>query len=404
MDNLLVLNILFFLGTASLAVLMSIVYVRRIIVHHNEAMDKTKRQQATESERLYTLINAVSDAIIYTNQHGKILLYNSATLSLIDTNASLVGKNIDTILPLKTDAGKSIPPTSLVRTEARVSRNDLLYTYDETSNDIINIDVVVTPMKANYGSRGSSGIIYILRDITKAKSLDEERDEFISVVSHELRTPVAVAEGTVSNAQLMLEKGVALDKLKDALALAHTQILYLASMVNDLSTLSRAERGVADSPEDINLEDLMHELFVEYEPQAKSKGLSFDLDIGPGLGVLYQSRLYLVEVLQNFLTNAIKYSQTGTIVLSAYRRGTSVTIGVKDTGIGISTSDQKKIFQKFYRSEDYRTRETSGTGLGLYVTKKLTDKLNTTVDVQSRLNHGSTFSITVHNSRGSYKR
>lgn len=366
-------------------------------------LEQSKRQQATESEQLYTLINAVADAIIYTNQHGKILLYNSATLNLIDTNISLTGKKIDEILPLKTESGKSVPPTSLALSGSRTSRNDLVYVFDESTNDRINIDVVVTPMKANYGSRGS-GIIYILRDVTKAKSLDEERDEFISVVSHELRTPVAVAEGTVSNAQLMLERGMSLPKLKESLDQAHTQILYLASMVNDLSTLSRAERGIADDPIDIVVEDLLQELYTEYEPQARAKGLALNLDAGPHLGVLFLSKLYLSEILQNFITNAIKYSQEGSVTIRAHRTDQEVTFAVKDTGIGISTSDQKKIFQKFYRSEDYRTRETNGTGLGLYVTKKLADKLNTHVEVQSRLNHGSTFSFSVKNSRGHLKK
>lgn len=360
--------------------------------------DGTQTTHTGESDRLRTLINAVADAIIYTNQHGRIILYNSATLNLIDTNVSLAGKNIDEVLPLKTESGTPIAPTSLAGS-SRITRSDLIYAYDEAGNDRINIDIVVTPMKANYGSRGT-GIIYILRDITKAKSLDEERDEFISVVSHELRTPVAVAEGTVSNAQLMLDRNMSPERLAEALATAHTQILYLASMVNDLSTLSRAERGAADDPTDINVEDLLHELYTEYEPQARAKGLAFNLDAGPTLGVLFVSKLYLAEMLQNFITNAIKYSAEGSITLGAHRDGQTVTFAVSDTGIGISTSDQRKIFQKFYRSEDYRTRETNGTGLGLYVTKKLADKLNTSIDVTSRLNHGSTFSFGIKNSRG----
>ena len=357
--------------------------------------------EAQRLDQLYTLINAVSDAIIYTDQRGRIVLYNSAALNLIDTNVALNGRLIDSILPLKTDSNQSISLLSLA-SEVRIERSDLIYSYDELSNDHININVVVTPMKANYGSRGT-GIIFILRDITKAKSLDEERDEFISVVSHELRTPVAVSEGTISNVQLMMERGMTGPKLAEAIDQAHTQILYLASMVNDLSTLSRAERGVSDDATDIIVEDILRELYSQYEPQATAKGLTLNLDAGPELGVLFLSKLYLEEIIQNLITNAIKYSLHGSITLSAHRDGPNVTFTVKDTGIGISTSDQKKIFQKFYRSEDYRTRETNGTGLGLYVTKKLADKLNTRIEVDSRLNHGSMFSFTVKSSRGHLK-
>ena len=100
---------------------------------------------------------------------------------------------------------------------------------------------------------------------------------------------------------------------------------------------------------------------------------------------------YLKKQAGGFITNAIKYTEEGDITLSIKQKDDLVTFSVKDTGIGISRSDQKKIFQKFYRSEDYRTRETSGTGLGLYVSAKLSEKMNTKIELVSRLNHGSTF-------------
>ena len=144
-------------------------------------------------------------------------------------------------------------------------------------------------------------------------------------------------------------------------------------MVNDLSTLSRAERGVADEPENIDVQSLIDELYAEYAPQAADKSLTFDIDIAPQIGQVSQSRLYLKEILQNFITNAIRYTEKGgvTIIVKPGENDT-INFAVKDTGIGISRSDQAHLYQKFWRSEDYRTRETSGTGLGLYVVAKLT--------------------------------
>jgi signal transduction histidine kinase len=238
--------------------------------------------------------------------------------------------------------------------------------------------------------------VLILRDITKAKSLEEERDEFISVVSPELRTPITIAEGTISNVRLMAERSMTPPgTLERSLADAHEQILFLARMVNDLSTLSRAERGVADTPEQINIKEMLDSLYGEYAPEAKKKQLRFDLDTSGKLGTVTASHLYLRELLQNFITNAIKYTKEGSVTLRAERDGQTVRFEVSDTGIGISKSDQVKIFNKFYRSEDYRTRETGGTGLGLYVAFKLSKKLNTKIDVKSRLNHGSSFSFSL---------
>lgn len=183
--------------------------------------------------------------------------------------------------------------------------------------------------------------------------------------------------------------------LQDSVTMAHDQALYLAKMVNDLSTLSRAERGVAAEGEDIDVKTLLHTLLDEYNKEAIARKLHLNLDIQEPLGTIHVSRLYVQELLQNFITNAIKYTQEGAVTIIGRATKSHVTITVKDTGIGLSRSDQAKIFQKFYRSEDYRTRQTSGTGLGLYVAQKLAHKLGTKIVMTSRLNHGSSFGFTL---------
>ena len=140
---------------------------------------------------------------------------------------------------------------------------------------------------------------------------------------------------------------------------------------------------------------MVHDLYNEYAPQAGAKGLHFNLDLSPKLSPVMASRLYLKELLQNFVTNAIKYTKTGEIIVSAQQVGGTIEFKVKDTGIGISKSDQAHIYEKFYRSEDYRTRETGGTGLGLYVATKLAKKLGVRIEMTSRLNHGSSFGFTI---------
>src|SRR5690606_15994222 len=97
--------------------------------------------------------------------------------------------------------------------------------------------------------------------------------------------------------------------------------------------------------------------------------------------------------LQNLITNAIKYTKKGSVTVICKSAKGKVRFTVKDTGIGIARNEQDKIFNKFYRSEDYRIRETGGTGLGLYVSSKLAKKLKTQVELTSRLNHGSSFSF-----------
>lgn len=362
-------------------------------VEHQD-FKRTQVQEQLQRGQLTALINSLGAAILSTSSNGSIRIYNAALLSLIDTNQSLSGKKADSVLNLYDENGEPVSLTDIAAKSKRmVVRDDLTHRFED--GEAIRLNISCAPIRGKFtdGVKQHEGYIFIMRDITREKSLEEERNEFISVVSHELRTPITIAEGSLSNMQLLMERGNTPEALAPMLHDAHDQIVYLANMVNDLSTLSRAERGVADDPEAVDIRLLLEELYHRYQIKAGDKGLTLDLDAGHKLGTIVVSRLYLEEILQNFLTNAIKYTQTGTITLIARREGSGITFAVKDTGIGISKSEQKRVFDKFYRSEDYRTRETSGTGLGLYVVRKLAAKLGTHVDIESRLNHGSTFSF-----------
>ncbi len=254
-------------------------------------------------------------------------------------------------------------------------------------------------MHLGYGkSPGQSGYILLLRDITREKSLEEERDEFISVVSHELRTPIAIAEGNISNALFLSGKTSDVVQIQAALKQSHDQVLFLADMINDLATLSRAERGkLTIDVEPIDVAGLVQELARNYTADAAAKKLKLKTAQKGDLGTLYSSKLYVREILQNFITNAIKYTESGAVTIGAGASKTGVTFTVADTGIGISKGDQEKVFDKFFRSEDYRTRKTNGTGLGLYVTIKLAHILHAEIELHSELNHGSTFLVFIPN-------
>jgi two-component system, OmpR family, phosphate regulon sensor histidine kinase PhoR len=363
-----------------------------------QTLDKTRALESLQRDRNMTLVNNLTYAIVSTDINGIVKVYNAATLNLLDTNENLNGRHIDEILKLKDQDHNDINIfKELQRSKSTIKREDLDYKF--LDGETIRLEITYSPIRSSYGShkkKGDDGYIIIMRDITKAKTLEEERDEFISVVSHELRTPITIAEGSLSNVIMMMDKPKIPAKiLRDSVTMAHDQIIFLSSMVNDLSTLSRAERGVADSTEDIDVSDFAHKLINKYHSEAASKGLMLNLDMSPKVGKIHASRLYFEEIIQNFITNAIKYTKTGTITVTIKQKGDEVNFAIKDSGIGISKSDQEKIFDKFYRSEDYRTRETGGTGLGLYVAAKLARKLGTHIEVTSRLNHGSTFSFSM---------
>jgi PAS domain S-box-containing protein len=368
-------------------------------------LDHSKAQESLQRDRVTTIVNNMTDAVLSTDTNGVIRVYNAAVLNLFDTNENMNGQNINDVLKLYDKDSKATRFLDELKNAKTATKRDDLY-YKFADDEKIRLEISYSPIHASYSRSKKTaindGYIVIMRDITKQKSLEEERDEFISVVSHELRTPITIAEGTISNVQVMMDHpDITTSMLKDSVNVAHDQIMFLANMVNDLSTLSRAERGVADKSEDIDVRELAHKLHDKYADEAKAKKLHLDLDLSPKLGNVHASRLYLEETLQNFLTNAIKYTKKGSVTIIFKQESGLIKFAIKDTGIGISKTDQPKISTKFYRSEDYRTRETSGTGLGLYIASKLAHKMGTKIEMKSRLNFGSTFSITLPESKKS---
>lgn len=366
-------------------------------------MPKTVRKPAAENaelerERLKSLINSMGDGVIAIDEKGKIVISNGAALNILDINSTIAGKHIKEVLRLVDKNNQLLDLISVIsQTKTSTASRDWKLLYPD--NETINVYVSIAPVRLGYGQAGMKGYVVLLRDITREKSLEEERDEFISVVSHELRTPIAIAEGNISNAEFIFQKsGVDNKVISDTLKQAHDQITFLAGMINDLATLSRAERGkLTVDIEAINVHDLLTRLAATYAKEAEAKGLELKTDLDPHLELLQSSELYTREVLQNFITNAIKYTEKGHVTIGAKSKPNGVEFFVSDTGIGISKTDKEKVFDKFFRSEDFRTRQHNGTGLGLYVTMKLARLIHGEIDLQSTLNKGSTFTIFIPN-------
>jgi len=362
-----------------------------------KAHEELATDAALEHERLTSLVNSMADGVIATDQNVTTLLYNGAALEILDVNRAITGKQLPGIMKLVDKNNQPVDIRELVLgTTTPSTSRDLRLAYPDKSS--ISLYLSIAPVRLGYGEGGARGYVLLLRDITREKSLEEERDEFISVISHELRTPIAIAEGNISNAQFLLDKTGNINQVKEALKLTYEQITFLANMINDLSTLSRAERGkLLVEVENVNAHELARELAENYQAEATAKGLTIKTNIDPHLELLKSNKLYAGEILQNFMTNALKYTKTGSITISAEQRPAGVQFQIADTGIGISKADQARVFDKFFRSEDYRTKETGGTGLGLYVTMKLARLIHAEIDLTSELNHGSTFTIFIPN-------
>lgn len=373
-----------------------------LIVEDVTEIRRTERQlresvkiEKLEHERLLTLINNMGDAVIATNQQGLVIVYNGAALDLLNTNETMEHRPISKYLRTYTKDKKPVNIIALARKSGHmIRRDDILFNVE--NDEFMNLYVSVAPVRLGYGQKGEEGYVMLLRDITKQKSIEQQRDEFISVVSHELRTPIAIVEANISTSMLpqVLKQP---DKALDLLDQAHRNIVFLAALVNDITTLSHVEEGQLEARlETVDPAAIIHELSVVFRPKAEAEGLKLKTHVGQSIPAIQSNADRLKEILHNFITNGIKYTSKGSVTLGVERRDDAhVTFTVADTGIGISKSDQKHIFNKFWRSEDYQTQEHHGTGLGLYISKKLAERMHGTVTFESKLHHGSSFSLTV---------
>lgn len=226
----------------------------------------------------------------------------------------------------------------------------------------------------------------------KLKTMDKQKDEFISMAAHELRAPMTAIKGYVS---MVLEgdTGDIPEKARGFLADANNINDRLIRLVNNMLNVSRIEEGrMVYQIEEENLSNAVRAVFSQFVPEAERKGLEYTLEIPNQIKDKVKVDPDRVqEVIGNFLSNAVKYTDSGSVklVLSQPNEG-SVRCEVIDTGPGISKEEQEKLFQKFHRVES-NVGKTTGTGLGLYICKLLVDRFNGKMGLESDLGKGSNF-------------
>ncbi len=227
------------------------------------------------------------------------------------------------------------------------------------------------------------------------KQLDKLKDEFVSMASHELKSPLNAVKNFL---WLAINKGkeepAKMDDYLNVAFKATEQVLFL---VNDLLDVSRIESGrIQLNIETVNLLNVTTETAKIYENLMQEKSIVFSTEIDPALSVKADMPR-LREILSNFISNAAKYTIKGSIKVTAVVNGDLVTCSVVDTGVGISKEDQNKLFDKFSRlkSNAKELANVEGTGLGLYITKKLVEMMGGTLGIDSEEGKGSTFWFTI---------
>jgi signal transduction histidine kinase len=223
----------------------------------------------------------------------------------------------------------------------------------------------------------------------------KHKSQFLANMSHELRTPLNAILGYT---ELILDSvyGDTSEKMRGVLQRIEGNGRHLLGLINDVLDLSKIEAGqLVLALADYSLKNVAHTVFSAVEPLAKEKRLAFKVEVEPDLPPGYGDERRLTQVLLNLVGNAIKFTDSGEVVIKASQENGSFHIAVCDTGPGISKADQAKLFQEFQQADNSITRKKGGTGLGLAISKRIVEMHGGKIWVDSIVGHGSTFSITL---------
>lgn len=384
-----------------------------LILWHRQPQKKTDKSYSDLAHKLSNIegksdivINTIDDGVMAISRGGTIELINPSAQALIGWNqGDALGLSWQSVLKLATSDGKDVSgadnPIAQALQNNKPTHSDVLSL--RTSSDKLRL---VSIASSPVGQSGE-GVIVIFRDITKEKAEEREQAEFISTASHEMRTPVASIEGYLGLALNPATANID-EKARDFITKAHESAQHLGRLFQDLLDISKSEDGrLKNEPRVIDVVAYVADIFEGLKPKADEKGLRYFYKPNPSLeqsdterklSPVYYANVdpdHFREITANLIENAIKYTLAGEVIVDVTGDDQIVTVSVHDSGIGIPAEDIPHLFQKFYRVDNTDTREIGGTGLGLYLSRRLAEAMSGNLRVESEYKKGSTFFLDI---------
>ena len=346
-----------------------------------------KQMVTAQEEEVTTLISSLNDGLLIVDKEKKIVRLNGALEQLLDITASEVtGRNI---AELQEDS-RYVPLVRLVLAEPPNDEVVIVY----PANRVLK----VRSSKLRGTDEQEIGEVRVIIDVTQERELDQMKSDFISNTSHELRTPLHTIRGFIKLIQD--DKVPDIETQKEFLGIVYEESKHLNNLVDSILNIAAIESGeMAFDRGSVSMKDVIKNVAVKMKSIADDKNINIDVDISGTLPVLEGDSQKLGQVMRNLISNAIKFSEAGTrvIVTASVDNSHGILVKVADQGVGIDEDDIPKLFHKFSQVDSSMTRNHGGTGLGLYITKKIIEAHDGRIWVESRRGHGSTFFFTVHN-------
>jgi PAS domain S-box-containing protein len=351
------------------------------------------------------LLNSIDDAIILIDSENKIQSFNPAAAGLTGWSEQ-EATNIDyrSVVKLYDEKGVQYPEASHPFYKAfqeKKTIRDNVASITKKDGQTVSVDISVTPLIDTEGY--VNGAVGVIRNVDEQRKQEKQRADFISTASHEMRTPVAAIEGYLA---LALNDKVSKidDKARSFLEKAHASTEHLGKLFQDLLTSAKAEDGrLTSHPTIVNISDFIVQLVEDLKFSAEKKGLALEMQSSSSpqgsqknIAPVFYAKVdpdRLREVVTNLFDNAVKYTEVGKITIGITGNNEVIQFSIKDTGHGIPKADIPHMFQKFYRVDNSATRTIGGTGLGLFICRKIVELYNGKIWVESEEGVGSTFYI-----------
>jgi PAS domain S-box-containing protein len=326
-----------------------------------------------ERQKLEAIISNIQDGVIVVDKNKNIILVNRAVCDIFDLKSvNLIGK------PL----AEAIANEDLKALLVRASEGPLKY-------HEINFDDGRV-FNAQYAPIPQVGFAITMQDISYLKELDRLKSDFIHTISHDLRSPLTSILGYT---ELVERTGPLTPNQQEFLRRLQGSVQHITTMVNDLLDLGRLDAGFDTRREVVHLENVLKYSLDIFENQAKKKEIKLSVDVAPDLTPLRANPIRIRQMLDNLVGNAIKYTpQNGNVHVSMSMQGDQIVIKVQDSGVGIPTEEQGRIFEKFYRATNAASGIV-GSGLGLAIVKSIVESHQGRVWVESAMGKGSTFIV-----------
>lgn len=365
-----------------------------------EEIEKLNQKMQKEKAKDEAILYSIGEGLVVTDEEGKVEFVNDGFEDILGkSKQEVIEQHIAEATPVRNEDKEEVnfesEILSQVLEENKEVKSEQDYYFAREDGSIFPVSITVSPIELDGEVIGA---VEVFRDTTKIRELDKAKDEFVSLASHQLRTPLS----TISwYAEMLLDgdAGELTDEQEEFIEEIYNGNQRMIGLVSALLNVSRIESGsLMVKREEVDLIELTHNTLKDVEPKVNKKELTVHEDYDQNTPVIKGDQRILRIILQNLISNAVKYTpQEGDIGINIFPNNQEemVQVEVWDEGYGIPEEQQDQIFEKLFRADNIETKDTTGTGLGLYVVKSILEKTGGDIWFESEEGEGTTFYVQI---------